>query len=528
MFIYTAGLRASLLALHQFYLFFKHALADTFASMLLPLFFVIASAFSTSSTNAFSAPSVTFEQKTGISKPGRAAEKEETVLLSEEPTSQRSLSPYEAAPRIPHTIMESEKASGTWFGKRDWLTSHGVDVSVTYTADIAGNPVGGAHPGGFTYADALAYVVFFNTDKLLGWHGGCLTISALQLDGSSLSIQNIRNLFNVQETYAVETIHFVELSYEQKFCNDHVSLKGGRLLANNEFATSPLNWLYMNTGIDGNPQAIWMNGRWPSYFNAAWGSRLKIDLPGSTVARLGVYQITPSSRYGLNWNFHPNDGVMLLAQYGWNPEFFKPCETGTDFDDYNNDVDDVFSPKKITSAKPSKSAANISSSKGFVGHYWMGGYYSTWEYPQFNSVTQASNAYCLYWHMDQTVYRPKRKNEEGLILWSDYILCPQQNIALIPFQVNAGAVYTGLIPGRRNDFTIFGVVYGDLSTNYASVLQQNGLGNPTYELVYELGYRVNLTKFAYVQPDLQWVINPGGTGNTPNALVLGAQMGVVF
>ena len=130
--------------------------------------------------------------------------------------------------------------------------------------------------------------------------------------------------------------------------------------------------------------------------------------------------------------------------------------------------------------------------------------------------------------MDKDIYKPKPKSDEGLILWSDYILCPQQNIALIPFQMNAGAVYTGLIPGRRNDFTIFGVVYGNFSTTYASVLQKNGLGNPTYELVYELGYRINLTKFAYVQPDLQWVINPSGTGNIPNALVVGAQMGVVF
>ena len=62
----------------------------------------------------------------------------------------------------------------------------------------------------------------------------------------------------------------------------------------------------------------------------------------------------------------------------------------------------------------------------------------------------------------------------------------------------------------------------------SQVSQQNGKGNPTYELSYELGYRVNMTKFAYIQPDMQWIVNPGGTGNIPNALVLGAQMGVVF
>jgi len=38
----------------------------------------------------------------------------------------------------------------------------------------------------------------------------------------------------------------------------------------------------------------------------------------------GSYQVTPVTRNGLNWNFYPQNGVMLLAQYGWNPEFFKP------------------------------------------------------------------------------------------------------------------------------------------------------------------------------------------------------------
>ncbi|MFV0416394.1 MAG: carbohydrate porin [Chthoniobacterales bacterium] len=37
-----------------------------------------------------------------------------------------------------------------------------------------------------------------------------------------------------------------------------------------------------------------------------------------------------------------------------------------------------------------------------------------------------------------------------------------------------------------------------------------------------------MTPFAYVQPDIQWVINPGGTGNIDNALVIGAQIGITF
>ncbi len=50
----------------------------------------------------------------------------------------------------------------------------------------------------------------------------------------------------------------------------------------------------------------------------------------------------------------------------------------------------------------------------------------------------------------------------------------------------------------------------------------------TYELVFEWNYKIQITKFAFVQPDIQWVIKPGGTGNIPNTLVLGRRGGRDF
>jgi porin len=108
------------------------------------------------------------------------------------------------------------------------------------------------------------------------------------------------------------------------------------------------------------------------------------------------------------------------------------------------------------------------------------------------------------------------------------MLTPQQNTAKMPFQYNGGLVYTGMIPSRPRDLTIFGVAYGNFSDNYAAAKQTTLGGTASYELAWEGGYRVNLTKFAYIQPDVQWIINPGGTGTIPNALVLGAQIGVTF
>ncbi|MFZ4116668.1 MAG: carbohydrate porin [Chthoniobacterales bacterium] len=422
---------------------------------------------------------------------------------------QRFRSPYDAMANMPHNIKEFEHASGNWIGYRDQMDHRGIEFSATYTSDIAGNPVGGKIPGGFTYTDNFALGCLIETEKLFGWHGGYFLISTLQRDGNSLSRENIKNQFTVQQVYGGQTFHWYELSYQQDFWRDRASLKTGRIASGDDFAVSPLYWLYMNNGIDGSPQSLPVNGKLSTYPNAVWGSRLKVDLTSSTAARLGVYQVVPrNSVHGLNWNFYPSDGVMLLGQYNWNPEFFKQA-----------------SPSKDADSLPTKKK---SIPTGFLGHYWMGGYYSSMEYSQFNSPVKTPNAYGFYWNADQTVYRPNRFTNEGLVLWSAYTLSPQQNIALMPFQINGGAIYTGLIPGHPNDMTIAGVAYGNYSTEFSTQSQNRGDGPRNYELVYEAGYRICLTKFAYIQPDIQWVINPGGTSRTPNALVLGAQIGFIF
>ena len=53
-------------------------------------------------------------------------------------------------------------------------------------------------------------------------------------------------------------------------------------------------------------------------------------------------------------------------------------------------------------------------------------------------------------------------------------------------------------------------------------------GFPTSEVDFEFGYRVQATDFVYVQPDVQYIITPGGTGNIPNAFIIGAQLGLTF
>jgi porin len=89
-----------------------------------------------------------------------------------------------------------------------------------------------------------------------------------------------------------------------------------------------------------------------------------------------------------------------------------------------------------------------------------------------------------------------------------------------PLFVGAGWLSQGAIPGRPLDVLALGL--GRTSLNRTV---NPGL-NP--ESLLELNYSAVINSTLTLQPFLQWVINPGGTGTTPNILALGLQLQLQF
>jgi porin len=65
---------------------------------------------------------------------------------------------------------------------------------------------------------------------------------------------------------------------------------------------------------------------------------------------------------------------------------------------------------------------------------------------------------------------------------------------------------------------------GNFSEPYASSVGQSPAG--AFESVLNVGYIFKITKELSVQPDIQYIIRPGGFGQSGNALVLGLQIAV--
>ena len=348
---------------------------------------------------------------------------------------------------------DSGELTADWGGLRNTLYDDGVTIFANYTNNIAGNPVGGKSAG-FTYCDNITFGLDLDLEKIIGWKGGHLTVSGLNRDGSNLSQKNIGNQFTVQQVFGGSAVMFYALYLDQKLWDDRISIKIGRFATGDDFASSPIYWLYMNNGIDGNPQALPVNTQFSAYPWAVWAARVRVEPTPEFNGMIGVYQVSnrifDRSYHGLDWSMRSNDSILLISQIGWTPQFFKrpvPAETKPA---------PAGEAKSIVATKSAKEVTPPSDLKGLPGHYWVGAYWSPWEFPQFGTTATATNSYGFYWHADQMIFQEAPGSDQGLSLWSAFVLSPQQNIAKLPFQVNGGLIYRGLMPNRDDDYACFG------------------------------------------------------------------------
>ena len=413
-----------------------------------------------------------------------------------------------------NSYVNGDYAFGTWGGLRTRLLDAGVTIDSYYVMNPAGNVSGGKKQG-FTYVDN--YYLGFNLDleKIFGWRGLQLAVSGINRSGGSVTQAYVGSQYDVQQVHGGQNVFFYNLTLEQRAWDDRIRLKIGRFGASDDFNTSPIYGLFMNNGIDGNIRNVLFDTQFSAYPFATWAARIRVDPTPEFNFQLGVFQtwdrIFDRSHNGLDWSIRRRDGVMMLAQVGWTPEFFK---------------------KPVNQSSPGTSDAKttvVPEMKGFPGHYWFGGSYSPWKgYAQFGNAEKTSGSYGFYLHADQMVYQEAPGSEQGLTLFAASGYYPQDNISIIPFQLNVGAFYTGLVPDRRSDKTIVGLIYGRFGDDYADTIGATGSNKPTRESVIELAYRFQLSKFAYVQPDVQFVSRPAGTGMIQDAVVIGAQVGISF
>ncbi len=387
---------------------------------------------------------------------------------------------------------------GDWNGERAKLAKRGVEFDLTYVSDIQGNPIGGKHRG-FAQAGSMGFDMKLDLEKLASAKGLEFFTSFVWRNGTNLSSRKIDNQFNVAQVFGGESYRLNEFYLKEKLCHGNLILKAGRLDVGNDFLQSALNYYFVSNAFDGNPISVFLNSGFTAYPNATWGAYLDFTIKKQFKAQFAVYNMNPSifkNRYhGANLTFHNTCGVLLITQMNYL---------------LNQALED----------------------KGLPGNYRVGYFYQTGNKTEFSGQVHKGN-YSIYFMFDQSVYH---KGDAWVTPFANFIYAPQDR-NLFPYFFDCGVVCDGIAKGRPDDALAFGAAYGSYSSDLRTVQREarsRGLLGPfgnrpqDFELVLELNYWWQITKWIVMTPDIQYIIHPKGHSNVENALVIGAQVGVTF
>jgi porin len=122
---------------------------------------------------------------------------------------------------------------------------------------------------------------------------------------------------------------------------------------------------------------------------------------------------------------------------------------------------------------------------------------------------------------------PSQKSDQGLG-WFGRIAFDPQDRNFIGLYFDIGLTYKGLISGRDNDTIGAAFVYAQLTRGARQAAIASGSIGVGAEMVLEVTYQAQITKWLIMQPDLQFVINPGGNQDLKNALVIGLRRAITF
>jgi porin len=376
-------------------------------------------------------------------------------------------------------------------GWRSGLERNGIVFLPVFVGEVMGNPSGGMKQG-TVYDHSLNVPLTVHLDKLCnGWEGGTLYGNVLWIAGRSLSADDVGDISGVSNIAGKDTVRVQELWYEQEFWQSRATLRVGLLAADAEFFLSDTASLFVNGAFGAFTQVSVDLLNPPFYPMAAPAVRFFIEPVPQFYFQSGVFKGNSGSqeenRNGLNYHFNGDDGVLVFSEIGWR---LNPLRKGDEL----------------------------------AGVYKLGSLVATANFHNLNTGASEGPNYAIYAVADQDLYRQENRRISFFTRGGG---APAE-INAIDWSLNAGFNFAGFSPGRPDDILGVAMTRSWFSSGYKGSSASGAKPPFSAETVIEATWTIRVLPWWTLQPDFQYIFNPGGGRHSPDATVIGLRTTVVF
>jgi porin len=337
-------------------------------------------------------------------------------------------------------------------------------------------------------------------------------VNASQRSGTSLS-EKIPNAQSVQQIFGYgQTFRLAGLWVERHQSEAGLlKVKLGKMATFDDFASSPLLCYYSNNGFCGQIWGVPNSLPVAAYPANQYGAVLHLGNREHHTLRYGIYQINPKGfepgYQGADLQISPsNNGLAQFLQV--DIPFTKRTSIPVKKAE-NGRLESVPEDEKDFDYVSGLPTPGIQ----------LGGWLGRWDFPLVRDPLQTSKDNNGIYGL---VSVPMTFNNVVLDgqLWANASLGLNSDVQQIPMFYAGGWVGKGLFRHRPDDTVVLGFSHARWSPSVPT--------NQLWESIVELGYQFAFGDNVTLQPNLQMVFNPSGTGSVPDALVLGVQMSLLF
>ncbi len=379
---------------------------------------------------------------------------------------------------------------GSWGGARDEFEAMGISFSLAYSGQLTANPVGGETPDGASWINDWSFATFIDFQRLLGSSQRTYFVASFDVEAGNagLTPDYVGNYFPVQLSSSDDSrpqTRLVHAALGTQLFDNSTELVAGRIITGEDFATIARACTSLNQSICGNPIAGASDIGFATYPNAVWGVRGKVKPGDRWYAQTAAYLVYPDlgdpDDHGVEFGAPDGSGILAVGEAGWN-------------------------------------VGKRAGAGGLPGTYKAGAYYDTETLTDLQSGIDKRQTWGAYAMGEQMLYVEDESYSNGLWAWLAVSYAPP-DVNNITFMVAGGLSYIGPFAGRPNDALSFIAAAGVFS---------DYLSGQSTETVLGLNYRAQILPAVYVQPDIQYVINPDGRSDIDDAVVVGFALCATF
>ena len=377
-------------------------------------------------------------------------------------------------------------------------SARGVIVTSSYTGELVWSATGGARRGA-TIPGAAGAQVTLLLKRLIGWRGASLFVFALGTHGGAPSglVGDVQGVSNLE---APPRVLLEEVWLQQNLFGNRLSWLAGRYDLNSEFYRLQSAGLFINSSFGIGPELAQSGAAGPSIFpNTAVGTRIALKPSPNVVWRAAVLNGMPVDRpEGGTRLFAPGDGALLVSEVAL-----------------------LTRPDSVGMPRQRRFAIGRGPARPYAGKLAVGAWYYTARFPDLVGTLPGGT--------------PERHRGSG----GAYLIADQRlGEALTAFaqlglgdgRVNqiggylgGGLTLTGPWSSRPQDELGLAVAAARNGSHYEEAQSAAGV-RAAGETTLELTYLAQLSSWLAVQPDLQYVIHPGGLRGLRSAVVPGLRI----